>query len=84
MVDGDSDVGAPVCRRYTALLSQALFRTRTGDPLLTIEVQGREARVRQGTATTKTPQTRRIRRRDVTREWTRMRGLMFAPRSHAH
>lgn len=34
------------------------------------------------TAGTKAPQTRRTRRRRVTRAWTRVDGLMFAPRSH--
>jgi hypothetical protein len=33
-------------------------------------------------ATTKAPQTDRIRRGGVTRAWTRVVGLMFAPRSH--
>src|SRR5919106_4709241 len=34
------------------------------------------------TAGTKAPQTEGIRRRRVTRAWTRVDALMFAPRSH--
>jgi hypothetical protein len=35
------------------------------------------------TKATKAPQTKRIRHGDVTRAWTRVNRLMFAPRSHA-
>lgn len=38
------------------------------------------ARVAAGT---KAPQAEGISQRDVTRAWTRVVGLMFAPRSHA-
>jgi hypothetical protein len=34
------------------------------------------------TATTKAPQARRIRERDVARAWTSVVALVFAPRSH--
>ena len=54
--------------------SRALCRTRTGDPLLTIQVPGKEARARAGLRRHEALQTDGLRRRDVTyggRPWSR-------------
>ena len=52
-------------------------------PSLPFRFRGGKGGHERVTATTKAPQTGRIRRRYIAREWTRMVGLVFASRSHA-
>jgi hypothetical protein len=62
----------PVCRAF----AQALWRTRTADPLLTMEVSGRHARTRAGIRGTVSPVNRLVERKNMRRETSRVSFLM--------
>ncbi len=51
-------------------------------PSLPFRFRGRKRGHERVPGAPKAPQTERVERRDVTRAWTRVVGLMFAPRSH--
>ncbi len=68
---------------YLQRFLEALWRTRTADPLLTMELSVTIARVRAGTSGYQTAATNKVSSWKPTRAWTRVVPPLFPPRSLA-